>query len=52
MKYQGVTFVDAEVRKMTEREFIKAHSRVHWLDRAKATRSKMLADVFRRITAE
>lgn len=50
MKYNGVTFVDASVKRMTEREFIKAHIGVHWLDRDKDIRKKMLADVYKRIT--
>lgn len=50
MKYNGVTFVDTSVKRMTEREFIKAHIEVHWLDRDKDIRKKMLADVYKRIT--
>lgn len=49
MKYNGVTFVADEARKMTEEEFIKAHLGNFWLDRDEETRRKMLADVYKRI---
>jgi len=49
MKYNGVTFVEEEVRKMSEGEFIESHLSAFWLDRDEETRRKMLADVFRRI---
>ena len=49
MKYNGVTFVAEEARKMTEEEFIKAHLGNFWLDRDEETRRKMLADVYKRI---
>lgn len=48
MKYNGVTFVVEEARKMTEEEFIKAHLGNFWLDRDEETRRKMLADVYKR----
>lgn len=52
MKYEGVTFVEEEVKKMSEKDFVKSHSEVFWLDRDKETRKKMLADVFKRITGK
>lgn len=49
MKYDGVTFVEPECAKMTEKEFIDRHVDAFWLDRDRKTRRRMLADVHRRI---
>lgn len=46
MKYEGVTFVEHEVRKMTESDFIKAHVDSFWLDKEKEVRKKMLRDIY------
>ena len=50
MKYDGVTFVVEAVKAMSKEVFIKRHIDNFWLDRDKETRSKMLADVYKRIT--
>jgi len=52
MIYEGVTFVVDEVKKMSEKDFVKTMLNVFWLDRDKETRRKMLADVYRRITGK
>lgn len=52
MKYEGVTFVEAEVKKMSMDEFIERHLDVCWPDRDKDTRKKMLADVYKRISGK
>lgn len=49
MIYEGVTFVEAEVKKMGEQDFVKTMLPVFWQDRDEATRKKMLADVYMRI---
>ncbi len=50
MTYENVTFVEAQVKKFSEEEFIEAHIGHFWLDRDEETRKKMLADVYKRIT--
>ena len=52
MIYEGVTFVEAEVKKMGEQDFVKTMLPVFWQDRDEATRKKMLADVYSRITGK
>ena len=52
MKYEGVTFVVEEAKKMTEKAFIEAHIGNFWLDRDEETRKKMLADVYQRIVGK
>jgi hypothetical protein len=52
LKYNGVTFVVEEAKKMTEKEFIEAHIGNFWLDRDEETRKKMLADVYSRINGK
>lgn len=49
MKYEGVTFVEHEVRKMTESDFIGAHVDSFWLDKKKELREKMLRDVYGKV---
>lgn len=49
MKYEGVTFVEHEVRKMTESDFIGAHVNSFWLDKKKEVREKMLRDVYGKV---
>lgn len=49
MIYEGVTFVESECAKMTEKEFIDRHEGTFWQDRDRKTRRRMLADVHRRI---
>lgn len=50
MTVDGVTFVEEVCKEMTKEEFIKAHIGHFWLDRDEATREKMLAEVYSRIT--
>lgn len=52
MKYEGVTFVVEEAKKMSEKAFIEAHIGNFWLDRDEETRKKMLADVYSRINGK
>ena len=52
MKYEGVTFVEAEVRKMTESDFVSKHVNCFWLDKKKEVREKMLRDVYGKITGK
>lgn len=49
MIYEGVTFVEEEIKKMPKEVFIEKHLGVYWLDRDEETRKKMLADVYMRI---
>lgn len=48
MIYEGVTFVETEVKKMSKEVFIKKHD-IFWPRKDKETRKKMLADVYQRI---
>lgn len=50
MKYEGVTFVDAEAKKLKRAEFIQTHLSVFWLDRDEPTRKRMLGNVHDLIT--
>ena len=49
MIYEGVTFVETEVKKMSKEVFIKKHADFFWPGKDKKTRKKMLADVYQRI---
>lgn len=49
MIYNGVTFVESAVRKMSKEEFISSCKDTFWQDRDEKTREKMLADVYERI---
>ena len=51
-KYEGVTFVVDEVKKMSKEVFIKLHVGAFWTDRDEETREKMLADVYSRIVGK
>ena len=52
MRYEGVTFVAEEVKKMPKEVFIRKHIGFFWLDRDEKTREKMLADVYSRINGK
>ena len=52
MRYEGVTFVAEEVKKMPKEVFIRKHIGFFWLDRDEKTREKMLADVYSRIVGK
>lgn len=49
IKYEGVTFVKAEIEKMTKTEFIDRHLNLFWRDRDEKTRRKMLTSVYGKI---
>jgi hypothetical protein len=49
MRYEGVTFIAEEVKKMSKEVFIEHHIGAFWTDRDEKTREKMLADVYSRI---
>lgn len=49
MRYEGVTFIAEEVKKMSKEVFIEHHIGAFWTDRDEKTREKMLADVYARI---
>ncbi len=49
LRYEGVTFVVDEVKKMSKEVFIEHHIGAFWTDRDEKTREKMLADVYARI---
>ena len=51
LKYENVTFVKEEVKKMSKSEFIAHHLNVFWLDRDEAKRKKMLGAAYDLITA-
>lgn len=46
LKYENVTFVREEVKKMSKGAFVAQHLNVFWLDRDEATRKKMLGAVY------
>lgn len=46
LKYENVSFVKEEVRKMSKLEFIAKHLNVFWLDRDEAKRRKMLGAAY------
>lgn len=52
MIYDGVTFVDEQVKAMSKSDFIKMHINVFWTDKDKNARTKMLSDVYKRITGQ
>ncbi len=45
-RYESVSFVNANVAKMTKEDFIAAHENVFWLDKKPDTRRKMLSEVY------
>lgn len=45
-RYESVSFVNANVAKMTKEDFIASHVDVFWLDKKTDTRRKMLAEVY------
>lgn len=49
-RYEGVTFVNAAVLKLTRDAFIAGHCNVFWLDRKPSVRKKMLGQVYDLIT--
>ena len=46
MKYEGVTFVEEQVRKMSKDSFVVAHFPYLWQDRKERERKKMLSTVY------
>lgn len=50
MIFEKVNFNDEEIRKMSQEEFEARHIDLLWKDRDKATRRKMLAQVYGLIT--
>lgn len=46
MKYENVTFVDEQVKKMSKQEFIALHISSYWTDRKESERKKMLTAVY------
>ena len=52
MIYEGVAFVETEVKKMSKEVFIKRHIDAFWPKKDKETRKKMLADVYQRIVGK
>lgn len=50
LKYENVSFVKEEVKKMSKSAFITHHINVFWLDRDEATRKKMLGAAYDLIT--
>ena len=50
LKYENVSFVKEEVKKMSKSEFSAHHLKVLWGDRDEATRKKMLGAAYDLIT--
>lgn len=50
MNFEGVHFVVDACKSMTKDEFIAQMIDVHWLDRSKKERRKMLTDAYNLIT--
>lgn len=50
LKYENVTFIKEEVKKMSKSAFIAQHLNVFWLDRDEAKRKKMLGAAYDLIT--
>lgn len=46
MIFEGVTFVEKYVARMSKSTFIDKHVKVLWLDRGEQERRKMLSDVY------
>lgn len=46
IKFENVSFVEANVTKAKKEEFISANLNVFWRDRNEATRKKMLAQAY------
>lgn len=46
MIFEGVTFIEHAVKKMSKSEFIKMHMSVYWQDRSESDRRKMLSDTY------
>lgn len=46
MKFEGVTFVEHVVRRMTKEDFIRKHLKVFWKNRTRKERHQMLSDVY------
>ena len=49
MVVNGVTFIEREIRKLTEKEFIRQCLDVHWTNESKEVRKKRLHKVYRLI---
>ena len=45
----GVTFVEREIKKLTEKEFIRQCIDVHWPNESKETKRKRLKAIYQRI---
>ena len=52
MKIEGVNFIDAAVKSLSEEEFTAMHMEVVWQDRKKTQRKKMLHDAYKAITEQ
>lgn len=52
MNFEGVHFVVAACKRMSKEEFIAQLIDVHWLDRPKKERRKILADAYALITEQ
>ena len=48
MVVNGVTFIEREIRKLTEDEFIR-QCMIHWPDESKETKRKRLKRIYQRI---
>lgn len=46
MTFEGVTFVDDAVLKMSREEFVERHKDCFWQDRMEEDRRKMLEDAY------
>lgn len=46
MTFEGVTFVDDAVLKMSREEFVERHKDCFWQDRTEDDRRKMLEDAY------
>lgn len=49
MVVNGVTFIEREIKKLTEKEFIRQCIDLHWLDESKEVRRKRLKMIYQRI---
>ena len=49
MVVNGVNFIEREIKKLTEKEFIRQCIDVHWLSESKDTRKKRLQFVYRKV---
>jgi hypothetical protein len=49
MVVNGVTFIEKEIKKLTEEEFIRQCIDLHWEKESKAVRKKRLKMIYQRI---